>query len=136
MGHIATPSMTPAKLRQFGLLVGGLFAFLFGLLPGVFGSGHWPAWPWIVGAALVVPALVAPATLSPIYDGWMRVGSVLGWINTRILLFIVFCLLIVPIGTIMRMTGRDPLQRGIDRAARTYRINCDDRPHGNMETPY
>ena len=136
MSSIAADSMTPAKLRQFGLLVGGLFAFLFGLLPGVFGSGHWAVWPWVMGAALVVPALVAPTSLRPIYAGWMRVGLVLGAINTRILLFIVFCLLIVPIGAMMRLTGRDPLQRRIDRSARTYRITCDDRARGNMETPY
>jgi hypothetical protein len=129
-------SATPSRLRQFGLIVGGLTAALFGVLPLLFGSVHRPAWPWAVGAVLALTALVAPASLRPVYKGWMRVGAVLGWVNTRILLLIVYCLLVVPIGLVMRLSGRDPMARRIDKSLASYRIKSRDDEPSRMKAPY
>jgi hypothetical protein len=129
-------SATPLRLRQFGLIVGGLTAALFGVLPPLFGSGHWPVWPWVVGAALAGTALAAPTSLRPLYKGWMRVGAVLGWINTRILLLIVYCLLVVPIGLFMRLSGRDPMSRRIDKSLDSYRVKSRDDEPSRMKAPY
>lgn len=41
----------------------------------------------------------------------MRFAHLLGRINTRVLLFLVFFLLIVPFGLILRLAGSDPLGR-------------------------
>jgi NADH:ubiquinone oxidoreductase subunit 5 (subunit L)/multisubunit Na+/H+ antiporter MnhA subunit len=71
--------------------------------------------PWVVltlvaiAAVLSLLAAVAPSLLHPVYRGWMRVGEVLGWINTRILLTLVFFLVVTPIGLLMRLFGRSPI---------------------------
>lgn len=71
--------------------------------------------PWVlitlvsIVAVLLLLAAVAPALLHPVYRGWMRVGEVLGWINTRILLTLVFFLVVTPIGLLMRLFGRSPI---------------------------
>ena len=123
-------------LVTFGLLTGGLFAVVFGLLfPWVRGRGI-PAWPWAVAAVLAAAALGAPALLSPIYRAWMAVGAALGWVNTRILLGAVFFLVVTPIGAVMRMTGRDPLRRTFEPRGGTYRIPSARAPRDRMEVPF
>ena len=58
----------------------------------------------------------------------MRLAEVLAWINTRILLSVVFFGMVTPMGLVMRWLGRDPMRRGFDRGAATYRVNRQPRP--------
>ncbi|MFL6245123.1 MAG: SxtJ family membrane protein [Thermoanaerobaculia bacterium] len=62
-----------------------------------------------IAAVLLLLAAIAPALLRPVYRGWMRVGEALGWINTRVLLTLVFFLVVTPIGVLMRLFGRSPI---------------------------
>lgn len=132
-----TATRPPAKeLRRFGLLFGLLLMLFFGLLlPWLWGR-PWPRWPWIAGGAIWLWALALPGTIHYPYRGWMAVGAVLGWINTRILMSVVFYLVVLPIGLVMRMLVRDPLRRRLDRAAESYRVPAaaDDPKH--MERPF
>jgi hypothetical protein len=41
-----------------------------------------------------------------LYRGWLLIGTVLGWINTRILLFLVFFLLLTPLAFVRRLRHR------------------------------
>ena len=88
----------PAKqLRSFGFMVGGIFAVI-GLWPLVVRSADPRWWAIIVAACLVVPAAVFPASLVWPYKGWMWIGHVLGWINTRIILGFIFYFVVTPTG--------------------------------------
>ena len=66
----------------------------------------------IVAALFAISALVAPGALSSVYRVWMRFAEALGWINTRVLLVIIFYLVVTPIGLVMRIFGRSPLPGG------------------------
>ena len=44
------------------------------------------------------------------YQYWMRLGHALGWINSRIILGLVFLLVLQPISIFMRILGYDPLK--------------------------
>lgn len=69
----------------------------------------------VVIAALIVAALFAIAgfvpmePLAPVYRWWMRLAEGLGWINTRVLLVMIFYLVVTPLGLVMRLFRRDPL---------------------------
>lgn len=65
-------------------------------------------------------AAAAPMALLPLYRIWVKFATALAWFNTRLLLALVFYLVITPIGLIMRLLGKDPLERKIDRSAPTY----------------
>ena len=43
------------------------------------------------------------------YRWWIRFGDLLGWVNTRILLTLIFYLVVTPIGLVMRLFRRSPL---------------------------
>ena len=55
----------------------------------------------------------------------MALGHFLGWINSHIILGLVFILLLQPIAYIMRLTGYDPL-RTKRKGEKTYRENRKD----------
>ncbi len=124
------------ELRKFGLTTGGLIIGLFGLLlPFVFGR-HYALWPWIIGGALVIMALVLPAGLATFHKYWMRFSHVLGWINTRIILSLVFFLLVTPLGFLMRLFARDPMARKFDKQATSYRVASTTAPRDNLKRPF
>ena len=83
-------TLDAAGYRKFGLVSGAIVVVLFGLaIPWLF-SFNFPRWPWIFAGVLVGWALLLPTTLKPVYIGWMKFGNMMNWINTRILLGIVF----------------------------------------------
>ena len=144
---------TRRQLRSFGLLVGGIFG-LIGLWPMVWRHQSPRLWavtlavilvgpalfrgqpprPWalVVGVLLLVPALTVPRILGPVYRVWMLVGEALGWINTRILLGVVFYALITPMGLVMRLLGKNAMRRAHERDAVSYRVVKRARPGAHM----
>lgn len=134
--NTAIASMSKEELRKFGLVTGGIFIALFGLIfPFVLGR-HYVLWPWIIGGVLVVLALIFPLGLAPVYKYWMKFSHVLGWINTRIILGIIFYLFITPIGLMIRLFTRDPMARKLDRSATSYRVASTPAPRENLKRPF
>lgn len=124
------------ELRSFGLITGGLTPAFFGLLlPWLF-EREFAQWPWIAGAVLVVWALALPKTLKPVYLVWMTIGNCLGWINTRIILSLMFYFIILPMGLLMRLSGKDPMARKMNREQQSYRIASVVPEKNHLERPY
>jgi hypothetical protein len=119
------------QLRSFGLLVGGIFAVL-GLWPAVVRGAEVRLWGIVVAVLLMVPALVHPRSLRLSYRLWMALGQGLGWLNTRIILGLVFYGLFTPIGWVMRLRGKDAMQRCFEPDATTYRVVRQPRPSSHM----
>ncbi len=130
------PDQTTAGLRSFGLVFGALIAGVFGLvLPFLF-SGSYPLWPWIVGALFAAWALAHPASLKPVYRGWMHVALVLGFVNTHLIMFILFYGLFLPFGAIMRLFGWDAMHRKFDGREDSYRVPTPERKRDHMSRPF
>ena len=120
------------QLRSFGLIVGGVFAFI-GAWPEVYHSASPRLCALILAAVLILPALIFPGSLRPFYLGWMRVSQLLGWINTRVILGVIFYLLFLPVGLIMRLLGKDPMNRKFNSGVTTYRVPRHARPASHMK---
>ena len=99
---------SPKQLRSFGLTVGGIFAGI-GIWPVVVHGASIRLWAVIIAGLLLLPAIVYPRSLSLVHRGWMALGEVLGWINTRVILGLLFYLLVTPIGMVRRLMGKDPM---------------------------
>lgn len=124
------------ELREFGLIFGAMVVLIFGLFFPWLLERPWPAWPWIVAAIFAVTGLALPLALKPVYRLWMKIGHVLGWINVRIILGIVFFLLFFPVSLIFRLIGRDPMARRLDEKMASYRVTSHSPPKDQMEKPY
>ena len=114
------------QLREFGLLIGFGFPILIGwLLPSLFGH-QFRTWTLWIGVPGLVIGFTAPRLLHYPYKGWMLLGHVLGWINSYIILGLVFIFVLQPIAYIMRLTGYDPLKTK-RKVEKTYREVCKDK---------
>ena len=128
--------MDTAKLRKFGLTVGGVFTALL----VIFVLRHKHHVPFYVsavaGPSLLVGALVYPRALAPVERVWSLLAHALGWINTRILLAVVFFVVLAPIALVMRAIGKDPLDRRRDRRLPTYWRTRDPAEPDRLTRPY
>jgi len=106
------------ELRNFGLLVGGVFAALGVILL----LRHRPAAPYClaIGGFLMTFGLIVPRALKHVYIVWMALAFVLGFVVSGILLALFFFVVITPIGWLARRCGNDFLSLKLDRSATSY----------------
>ena len=115
-------TISKKQLRDFGILIGFGFPLLIGwLLPAI--TGHvFRAWTIWVGVPGLILGLKLPLLLYYPYKLWMAIGHALGWINSHLILGLVFIFILQPIAYIMRIAGYDPLKRR-RKGEKTYREN-------------
>jgi len=106
------------SLRKFGITMGVAFLVVtllilikhrYSIMPTV-----------IISALFFVVAVLAPLVLKPAYIAWMRFAFVLGWINTRLVLAVMFYLIFTPIGICLRLFGKDLLDRKPENGKYSY----------------
>ena len=98
--------VTIRELKSFAFTMSWAIPCLFTLfLPWIFNKGiNW--WPLVISSILMTLYFAYPKGISPIYRGWMVIASVLGWVNTRLILALVFYVIIFPIGILLRIFGK------------------------------
>jgi hypothetical protein len=128
-------SVTKKELQQFSYIVGAIFLAI-GLWPFVFGGELPRIWALAVGGLLVFSGIVLPRSLIPVHRAWMSLGHALGWVNTRIILGLVFFVMITPMGMIMRLFGKDPLSRHFISSAQSYRVTRVPREGTHMRNQF
>lgn len=96
------------EIRKFGLLMSTVTLAVCLL---TYWRGHEIA-PYVFGALCVTFVLLQlwMGALSVAYRGWMRFAHAIGWFNSRVLLTIVYFVVIMPIGLIMRAAGKRPIR--------------------------
>ena len=107
-------AVTNAQARKSALLVAAVLLGIaaWNLYRGrttvvvIFGS---------LGAALVVAGLLVPAAARAFHVAWMRFAVLLGHVNSRVLLTLVYYLVVTPYGVVSRLVRRDPLRRRAPR---------------------
>ena len=119
-------TMSAQELRKFGLTVGGAF-LVFGAIRSYFHFGNFAIALFGVGSVLSAFGLVFPTALRPVEKAWMRLAHVLAYVNTRIILTLLFYLVFTPIGLIRR-TVKDPLNRKLHDRSTTYWIRREPKP--------
>jgi O-antigen/teichoic acid export membrane protein len=130
------PNQIPAKqLRSFGFTVGGIFA-LIALWPLIIRAEDPRWWAVVVALCLVLPAAIFPQSLRWVYRGWMALGHVLGWINTRIILGFIFYFIVTPIGVFRRWLGKDPMGKKLRPDLDSYRVSRTPRPPSHLTKQY
>lgn len=124
------------ELRNFGLVFAAGLILFFGLLiPWLIGYA-WPVWPWIAAGVFAIFGIIFPIVLSPLNWLWLKIGFVLGWINTRIILGLIFFVILFPISLVMRIIGKDSMHRKLDEMATTYRVSSKSAPKNQIERPF
>lgn len=111
--------VTKKQLRTFGIAL-SIFLGIIGLIHFLKGHTHQNFWFWGAAGIVLISALSVPILIKPIYRGALFIAYILGWINTRIILGLIFYLLFTPISLIMKIIGRDPLNRKFNKETNSY----------------
>lgn len=118
-------NLSTKNLRKFGITMAIAFVmisfFIFikhrnSLLPAV-----------IAAIIFFISAVLIPNLLKPVYIFWMRLAFILGWINTRLILCVIFFLILTPIGLVIKLSGNDLLDRKTDKNRQSYWIKKDKK---------
>ena len=129
------PVATLKEIRSFGFFLSLLVVLIFaGLMPWLFNQSIF-VWPFVVSTATALLALLAPSALRPLHSLFIKLGTFLGFINTRILLFIIFFGLFLPASIIMWLVRRDILGRK-PSTVDSYRKPSQPRLRDHFERPY
>ena len=98
------------KLKEFGFLLGFTFPFLIGWILPLIGGHSFRTWTLWIGITSLILAILKPRLLVYPYKAWMKLGDILGWVNSRIILGLVFLIVLIPISLVMKSIGHDPLR--------------------------
>ena len=129
------PVATLKEIRSFGFFLSLLVVLIFaGLMPWLFNQPM-PVWPFVVSTATALLALLAPSALRPLHSLFIKLGTLLGFTNTRILLFIIFFGLFLPVSIIMWLVRRDILGRK-PSTVDSYRKPSQPMLRDHFERPY
>lgn len=131
MSSTESQNLSRAQLRNFALILTGGFAVI-ALWPTVF-RGEMPrVWASVVAVVFLLWGLLLPNTLLRPYRAWMTLGGFLGWVNTKVILSLVFFVFVTPLAKAMALFGYDPMKRRLDPKVETYRETRQPRPPSHM----
>ena len=97
-------------LRQFGFLICFTFPFLIGWFLPLLVGHPFRVWTLFISLPAGILGILKPGLLLYPYKAWMKLGHILGWLNSRIILGLVYITILLPISMIMRLFGYDPLK--------------------------
>ena len=98
-------------LKEFALVLGfGLPIIIGWLIPIIFGH-QFRIWTLWAGIIFLLIGIIKPTILYYFYILWMKIGELLGLINSNLILGIIFMFVLLPISLFMKTTGYDPLRK-------------------------
>jgi hypothetical protein len=119
--------------RSFGLTVGGILVVIAAARSYFHGLGWVQYGLAAIGVVLILLGLVAPQSLTSLHRAWDKLGLILFRVVNPVVLALIYGIVMVPVGLLMRLTGRDPLRLKSDAGAESYWI-VRDRPGPAPET--
>jgi hypothetical protein len=119
MALIEKRAATRTDLKWFGLVTATCFALL-GTVAWLRDHHGAAATFWGVGGVIAVLYYSVQQLQRVMFDLWMAITFPIGWFVSHLTLTLMFCLVLTPLGLLMRMLGRDPMHRVFDRAAASY----------------
>ncbi len=122
-------------LRNAGVAVGIAFV-LISIWPFLVHSLSIRYWAAIVAGVLFFFALLAPQFIYWPYRLWMAFGAILGWVNTRVILSLLYFLVITPTGIIRKLFTTDTVNARIDKSLSTYKENMEKEEISNPKEQF
>jgi hypothetical protein len=124
--------LTPAEGRKFAWTVGTAFLALAGLfwwrdretVAAILGG---------LGGVLWLAGIAVPRQLGPLHRGWMGLAHLISKVTTPIFMGVVFFVVIMPVGLIMRLVGHNPVRH---RAVNGSYWKARTEPRGGLTNQF
>ena len=119
--------------RNFGLVFFVVF-LIVGILPLTSGESI-RIWSTTISFIFLILGLVNSKLLTPLNKLWLKLGIILGAVIAPIVMGVVFFLVVTPIGFVIRILGKDLINKKYDKKIKTYWIDRD-RNIGSMKKQF
>lgn len=119
--------------RSFGLVFAAVF-LVIALWPLLRHEGP-HIWALVAAFIFAGLGLFAPRVLRPLNALWFRFGLLLAKVTTPVFLTLLYVLMVIPTGVLMRAFRKDPLARKPDPSLKSYWIARKEQP-GSMRNQY
>lgn len=100
--------LKPGSDRGFGFVFTAFWT-VFAILPLRHG-GPLRVWSLALAAVFLLVSLVAPAALHRLNILWFQLGLLLGRVVNPIVISLVYCVVVAPLGLLVRALGKDLLR--------------------------
>ena len=120
--RIMMNTITPTK-KQLLVFGCGLSVILSFICDRLFVKYGWGIGNWILISSAIgflLTTIVNYQWLKPVYIRWMWVAQKIGHVTTTVIMIILFCLVFIPVGILLRILKKDFLNRSIDPSAVSY----------------
>jgi len=110
------------ELRNFGFIWAFVFA-IFAFLP-LLKHHEIKLWALYISLAFFAVSIFYPQIYqtTKFYPAWIKFGGLIGKLNSKIIIAAMFYLLFFPIGLIIKISGKDLLNKKIDKEKESYFI--------------
>ena len=127
--EIRTLDTSSKEIRKFALVI----AIAMGVI-GIFISlkAHnldISIWLWGIGLLFLILGFILPFILRPVYRLWMLLAFFIGGIVSRVILTVLFYVVLTPTGLVLRLFGKDILDKKFDKRRESYWVKKDLSGH-------
>jgi hypothetical protein len=107
-----------------GCGVGAYYVILRGSNAGLY---------WVVGGVALGSLRLIPSVFGSIYRVWVGFSIIIGYFVSRFILMIIFFIVMIPTGLLMRVLGKDPMDRKWARDSDSYWIKRSPEEDRSIE---
>ena len=113
-------------LKEFSLIWAVIFTII-GIIPYF---KHTTPQNWAFGVSLIfiMVAFFKPNILESFYKIWTKFGGLMGHYISKVILFVLYFGLFTPISLLLKLLGKDLLDKKIDKDADSYWIERENQP--------
>lgn len=98
-----------AKLRRFAAIGCVVFALFAALVLVRRGAADWRVTVFGIGALVAAAGIWKPLLIRPLYVALTVISFPIGWVVSRVILFVVYMVVLTPLALVLRWRGRDVL---------------------------
>ena len=127
--EIRTLDTSKKAIRKFGLVIVvglGVIGILISLKTH---NLNVPKWLWGIGLLFLILSFILPSVLRPVYRIWMLIAYFIGGIVSRVILTMLFYVVLTPTGLVLRLFGKDVLDKKFEKNRESYWVKKDLSGH-------
>ena len=111
-------------IREFGMVIAGVLVLIAGVK--LYRNGNLNTVLTLSACAALFFSLCiwTPRLMIPVFKGWMKIGGVLEYLTTRIILGALWFATFFPLGVLFRLIGKSTLTLGFEPDKKSYWEDC------------
>jgi hypothetical protein len=113
-------------LKVFAFIWAGIF-MAAGVLP-LLKDGEIRIWAIVVSLLFGAISIIKPEFLTRFYQLWTKFGGFMGGVISKVIMFILYFGLFTPVSFVLKLLGKDLLDKKIDKSQKSYWIERETQP--------